>query len=138
MKQLGGFLSLCMIVFGIVGCCGLSSDASIIKSTNWANWEGDDVKVYTNLEGNSTHSTACTADACAALRVDTADGGYSVSKWDDIDIDAFCAATASLGRTGDCRLHDCKDSATGLQTSQILTTVTSLLALNLCFKRGEF
>jgi len=111
-----GAMCIVNIVFQIVGCFGLSDDSTIVKSTQWAKWtatyQSSEADVYMNLE---------------AVRVDYGSTSET-AKWDDIDTNAGIFTGSDLG--------DCKDTADGMKTGQIIGTIALLGALNLAFKRG--
>jgi len=124
---LGTFLALCSLTFGIVGSTGLSADSDVVKSTNWVHLDVDaNWSVHLNL---------------GAVRNEY-NGDVETKKWDDIDTDAFCArmqnsSYAANNNFDECRLQDCKDAATSLQISQVVATITPLLAINLALTRGS-
>ena len=119
-------MALCSLTFGIVGSTGLSADSDVVKSTNWVHLDVDaNWSVHLNL---------------AAMRNEYF-GDVETKKWDDIDTDAFCASMqnssyAASNNFDECKLQDCKDAATSLQISQVMATITPLLAINLALTRG--
>merc|ERR1711865_46656 len=100
-------------IFCIVGSVGLSTNATVLKSTPWAEY------TYEGTDGTGEHSVYMNL---AGARVDQPKGddgiGYSVGKWDDFDdLDEYTS------QPWFAQIKDCKDASVKAQTTMLLVAI---------------
>merc|ERR1711988_10437 len=109
-QVMGTFFMFCATTFFIVGCFGLSDKRSIMNDVSWTKYHtGGTTDYYMNL--------------VAIRSYDRTTGAYALYKWDDNEFSGG--------------LNDCKDAATTMQVTIIISTVTAALQMPLCFTRGS-